>query len=231
MTTITSTHPLHSQKKASRNYPVQCYAHTRRGRRCPVTVRSRAGEPIPLPYCDRHVQCGDGALRVVRVPLGNALVARYDLPRQYRIIFHGTRGKCRVSTKEDRCLSFYPPDPLTGRNVYSDTDGKRVRKVNNYNGVLDPTDTGDLVQFAQCPGPNERQNLSSVFQYYGLRNGQYGGLEFITTEHVPKNTQLCFWYGPGWWTAREIQRINVGTKRYPAPRKRNISVVSGSPES
>lgn len=59
----------------------------------------------------------------------------------------------------------------------------------------------------------------STFQYWGKRNGVLGGLEFITLETVPKNTQLCHWYGSGWWDAREVKRVDVGTKSYPAPKR------------
>jgi hypothetical protein len=89
-------------------------------------------------------------------------------------------------------------------------------KRNNYNGVLNPGGTGDVVQYAACPGPNERQNMRSFFQYFGLRNGEIGGLEFVTLMPVPKNTQLLHWYGSDWWSARGLKRQDVGTKRYPA---------------
>ena len=59
--------------------------------------------------------------------------------------------------------------------------------------------------------------MRSTFQYFGLRNGDLGGLEFVTLVPVPKNTQLLHWYGSGWWEERGIKRADVGTKRYPAP--------------
>ena len=80
---------------------------------------------------------------------------RYNLPAKYRIAFWGHRGKCRTSLYEDRSISFYPPHKLTGRN----RDESGNINSNNYNGVLDPSGTGDLIQFAACPGPNERQNM------------------------------------------------------------------------
>ena len=132
----------------------QCWAHTRSGKRCTTLVKPREGEPIPVPYCDRHIKCGDYALRGIRHPIaGKCLVARWPLPAKYRIAFHGKRGKCLSCSKEDRAISFYPPNPKTGKN----RDGNIV--TNNYNGVLNPEGTGDLIQFAACPGPNERQNM------------------------------------------------------------------------
>lgn len=206
------------QNKAS---AIQCWAHTRTGKRCQVLVTSREGEPIPIPYCNRHLSSGDGALKVVQHPFaGRCLVARYDLPKGYRMAFIGARGRCLPSDREDRAMSFYPPDPQSGSNYIIDEDGSKRRKVNNYNGALNPTNTGDLLQYASCPGPSERQNLKSNFQYFGVRNGRLGGLEFITTEQVPQNTQLLFWYGAGWWSTRGIPRLDVGTNKYPAPKRK-----------
>mmetsp|Transcript_17527 Transcript_17527/g.26616 ORF Transcript_17527/g.26616 Transcript_17527/m.26616 type:complete len:241 (+) Transcript_17527:121-843(+) len=198
--------------------PVQCWAHTKNGTRCSTFVVSREGEPVPVPYCNLHLKSGDGALRKAPHPFaGYCLVANFDLPKNYRMVFWGNRGRCPASNKDDRSLSFYPPNPKTGRNYIPFT---RTLKTDNYNGVINPSFTGDLLQYASCPGPNERQNLRSTFQYFGKRNGKIGGLEYVTLEPVPKNTQLCFWYGSGWWSARDIRRQDIGTKRYPAPGKK-----------
>ena len=200
---------------------IQCWAHTRSGQRCQATVRSREGEPVPIPYCNLHLKHGDGVLKVAKHPFaGRCLVARFELPAGYRLLFHGIRGKCAPSNLEDRSLSYYPPNPKTGSNHFRDQDGSRQRKINNYNGVLNPENTGDLLQFASCPGPSERQNVQSKFRYFGVRNGRLGGLEFVTTEKIPRNTQICFSYGPGWWSARGTKRRDVGTAKYPAPKRR-----------
>uniref|UniRef100_A0A7S2U733 SET domain-containing protein n=1 Tax=Attheya septentrionalis TaxID=420275 RepID=A0A7S2U733_9STRA len=201
---------------------VQCWAHTRGGVRCKAQVAPRDdGEPIPIPYCDRHLHSGDGAVKVVSHPFaGKCLVARFDLPSKYRIAFWGKRGPCRSCDNEDRSISFYPPNKVTGKNV--DDDGNV--KTNNYNGILDPSGTGDLIQYAACPGPTERQNMKSTFRYWGIRNGSIGGLEFVTLEPIPANTQLCHWYGPGWWSARGIKRRDVGTGKYPAPKRQEQKI-------
>jgi hypothetical protein len=191
---------IQPQAKASSSNAVLCWAHTRTGKRCRTLVRSREGEPIPIPYCQRHLMAGDGALKVVQHPFaGQCLVARFDLPRRYRLAFHGIRGQCATSDREDRSLSFYPPDPVTGSNYYTEGAAK-IRKINNYNGVVNPKGTGDILQF-------------------GNRNGRTGGMEFVTTEPILKNTQLCFWYGPDWWKPRNMKRHDVGTPQYPAPRR------------
>ena len=108
---------------------------------------------------------------------------------------------------------------ISGTNIDEKIPGRRTLKQNNYNGVLNPGETTDIIQFAACPGPNERQNMKSTFQYFGLRNGIMGGLEFITVEPIPKNTQLLHWYGSSWWSERGIKRCDVGSAKYPAPRR------------
>ncbi|KAL7544162.1 hypothetical protein ACHAWF_010111 [Thalassiosira exigua] len=216
-----ATPPILPQSRATvGDQSTQCWAHTLAGRRCRSRVSSREGEPVPIPYCEHHLRKGDGALKVVDHPeFGKALVARHDLPPKYRMAYWGIRGRCRTCDVEDRAISFYPPDCRTGTNVdpKAAKEGRRALKTDNYNGVLNPGRTGDVIQFAGCPGPNERQNMRSTFQYYGLRNGILGGLEFVTVMPVPKGTQLLHWYGSGWWDARGIKRRDVGTEKFPAP--------------
>jgi len=195
----------------------KCWAHSIHGRRCTSFVKIRNGEPIPVPYCDKHLSSGDGALKVVNHGLlGKCLIARYTLPSKYRLVYHGPRGKCHNCYKEDRAISFYPPNSKSGKNK-DPNNGNKTNVTNNYNGVLNPDGTGCMVQFSSCPGPNERQNMRSTFNYWGKRNGNYGGLEFKTIEVIPQNAQLCFWYGPGWWSARGVKRLDVGTVKHPAP--------------
>jgi hypothetical protein len=227
MTKATLTHSekevvvaVQAQKPATIQQPVQCWALQRNTQRCQAIVPSREGEPIPVPYCDRHLKSGDYALKVVRHKVaGKCLVARFDLPQRYRMAFYGIRGKCASADKEDRSISYYPPHHRTGSNFHPNT---RTLKRNNYNGVLNPEGTGDIIQYAACPGPTERQNIKSTFRYWGKRNGRLGGLEFITIEPIPKNTMLCHWYGTGWWSSRGIQRCDIGTNKYPAPKRRAL---------
>jgi hypothetical protein len=218
------------QARPKPNAKLQCWAHHRSGTRCTASVTSREGEPIPIPYCDRHLKTGDGALKVVHHPFaGKALVARFDLPAKYRMAYWGKRGRCLPCDEEDRAISFYPPNPVTGSNIDPKVEGGRTLKTNNYNGVLNPGDTGDIIQYAACPGPNERQNMRSTFQYFGKWNGEIGGLEFVTLEAVPKNTQLLHWYGADWWKQRDLKRRDVGTKRYPATLRIPLSSKTNIP--
>ena len=211
---------VQAQKPATIHHSVQCWALKRNAQRCQSIVQPREGEPIPVPYCSLHLKSGDSALKVVSHKVaGKCLVARFDLPARYRMAFYGIRGKCASADKEDRSISFYPPHPRTGSNFNPNT---RTLKRNNYNGVLNPEGTGDVLQYAACPGPNERQNIKSTFRYWGMRNGYMGGLEFITIEPIPKETMLCHWYGSGWWSSRGIKRCDIGTKKHPAPKRRAL---------
>lgn len=64
-------------KSSFQNYEIQCWAHTKKGERCKTHVKSREGEPVAIPYCQRHMNSGDGALKVVHHPIaGKCLVAR-----------------------------------------------------------------------------------------------------------------------------------------------------------
>uniref|UniRef100_A0A7S1BZ69 SET domain-containing protein n=1 Tax=Corethron hystrix TaxID=216773 RepID=A0A7S1BZ69_9STRA len=200
--------------------------------RCNARVRLREGEPVPIPYCRACLRTGDvGALCVVtpRPEAGKCLVARTDLPRGYRMAFFGRRGRCPPCSVDDRAISYYPPNRRTGRNTAPGGGGAAERRLvqTNYNGVLRPEGTGDIIQYAACPGPGERQNMRSTFQYWGVRNGHLGGLEFVTTEKVKAGTQLCHWYGNGWFVDRGLKRLDVGTDDYPVPkRKRKLSSKS-----
>jgi len=114
--------------------------------RCGAVLRPKNGEPVPIPYCARHLRSGDAGALAVAAPShsgggGRCLVARADLPAGYRMAFFGKRGRCPPCTVDDRAISFYPPNRRTGRNT---ADG-RLNNT-NYNGVLRPEGTGDLIQ-------------------------------------------------------------------------------------
>ena len=104
-TKATTTKIIPQGRAKLTDLPLQCWAHSQTGNRCKIKVPNREGEPIPIPYCDKHLKSGDGALRVVTHPLfGKALVARYDLPANYRMAYWGIRGKCASCDVEDVSL-------------------------------------------------------------------------------------------------------------------------------
>eukprot|EP00931_Biecheleriopsis_adriatica_P008012 TRINITY_DN109252_c0_g1_i1.p1 TRINITY_DN109252_c0_g1~~TRINITY_DN109252_c0_g1_i1.p1 ORF type:complete len:228 (+),score=11.99 TRINITY_DN109252_c0_g1_i1:31-684(+) len=189
-----------------------CIAHCRNGKPCnrPIACEwSNRVKAEPVPYCEKHRRCGDGALRVVSQPVcGKILIARHSLPQGYRIVYHGVRRTMfkddhKLDRDEDRTLWFYR------------------YPAGQANGYIDPTGcTGSILQYAGCVGPNELVNISQSKRSYGRRNGDYAGMEYKTTMPVPANTQLVHFYGAAWWRDRpELKRCNVGTKRFPAPKR------------
>ena len=77
------------------------------------TVTFREGEPIP-----GVIKAVVGAFEVVSHTFaGKALVVRYDLPAKYHVAYRGKRRKCLPSDKEDRAISYNPPNEITGRRI------------------------------------------------------------------------------------------------------------------
>ena len=144
--------PIEVQRRRRAGQPLQCIASSTTGKRCCATVTPREGEldEAVIPYCDAHLESGDGAVKVAQHPrCGKILVARRPLPRGYRLVYWGNRVPCPRCDKEDRCVSYYPISVKTGER-------------GAYNGVIDPGDTDDVMQFASCPGPNELVNMRST---------------------------------------------------------------------
>ena len=102
--------------------PVQCWAHSKAGKRCecsvvrpPADATPSIRNSLPVPLCRTHMSAGDGALKVVKHPtFGKILVARCDLPKGYRTVYWGHRKQCGYATDndgnvvEDRAVSFAP---------------------------------------------------------------------------------------------------------------------------
>eukprot|EP00434_Breviolum_minutum_P007972 symbB.v1.2.007029.t3/scaffold428.1/size206322/4 len=144
---------------------------------------------------------------------GKILVARFNLPKGYRMVYHGLRRSTGsdhdLDPDEDRTLWFYP------------TPGGDV------NGYLDPTTcSGSLLQFAANGGPGEVANLRQNDRAFGYRNGAYGGMEYEAKMWIPAGTQLVHHYGSSWWKDRpELTRCNVGTDRFPAPKRKDVTML------
>lgn len=167
----------------------------------PRTSFTSKHKATPVPYCEKHLKLGDDALKVYMHPkgFGKILVARFNLPKGYRMVYHGLRrstgSDADLDPDEDRTLWFYP------------TPGGDV------NGYLDPTTcSGSLLQFAANGGPGEVANLRQNDRAFGYRNGAYGGMEYEAKMWIPAGTQLVHHYGSSWWKDRpELTRCNVGT--------------------
>jgi len=71
------------------------------------------------------------------------------------------------------------------------------------------------------PGPNERANNTCAAAMFGdTRDKGCVGRQYMLTEDVPRNAQLVQFYGHSWFESRGIERIDVGTKKFPAPKRR-----------
>ena len=180
----------------------QCWAHTMKGSRC--TARVQAGE---IPYCQRHLESGDGAFKKLRHPdprLGCVLVARYALPKGYRFVYWGGRTRCPFVHKDDRCLQY-----LSGQG----------RKCPN--GVINPAGyPGSLAQFANAPAPDELATCHSKHRFWGSHNEKgLVGQEFELLQPLRTNEQVAFNYSCEWWRRRGIKRLRSGCSRYPLPKR------------
>lgn len=211
--TIIRTSTCSLQKKPHGKPDSQCIAHCSNGFRCPRAVQtsfSTRHKACPVPYCERHLKSGDDALKVYQHPkgFGKILVARFNLPKGYRMVYHGLRQTTgsdpELDPDEDRTLWFYPAPGF------------------EVNGYLDPSRCpGSVLQFAANGGPQEVANIRQNDRSFGHRNGSYGGMEYEASMPIPAGTQLVHNYGSEWWKDRpELKRSNVGTDRFPAPKRK-----------
>ncbi|CAJ1434596.1 unnamed protein product, partial [Effrenium voratum] len=153
------------QKKPHGKPDAQCIAHCTNGRRCNGRIEpQKRGQPMP--YCRKHLRAGDGALKVYQHPkgYGKILVARFNLAKGYRMVYHGHRKTTgthhddELDPDEDRTLWFYP-------------DGQ-----GRVNGYIDPTGCpGSVLQFAANCGPKEVVNLRQSNRAFGARDGETTG--------------------------------------------------------
>ncbi len=137
-------------------------------------------------------------------------MANFDIPKGYKTVFWGTR--------------------TTWRDIYNKEGVDYAMQFRPNGGVIDPTThkAGSQMQFMSCPGPNEKMNMRSTNEFYGATYEKgYVGREFVVMEDVPKNHQLLIWYGSEWFASRDIPRIDVGTKRYPATKRAAPAGFSG----
>jgi len=159
-----------------------------------------------VPYCKRHMNIGDPSFKVVKHPLaGKILVAARTLPKGYRIALWGPQRRKKEMSAEGMEWAFH------------------ITKQ----WMIDPTSCkGSLVQFCPCAGPNEAAALltTPVTATPGM---PYGAWAFITRERIQKNWQMTMQYGSNskdsdeFFTERGLIRVDVGTKTYPALRRKD----------
>ena len=177
-----------------------CWALDKSGTPCEKKAQKRC----PVPYCAKHLRVGDDAFSTREHPLGigKILIANFDLPKNYKMVYFGTRKPVRKLNKlrKDYMLSFW-----------------------QGGGVIDPQDcpVSSKLQYMSNPGPAERSNVTCTDRMFGdTRDEGIVGREYKTTEFIPKGTQMLQFYGPQWFASRDMEKINVGTNKYPAPLKR-----------
>jgi len=183
------------------NYGTEyCWALDKSGTPC----EKKAQKKCPVPYCSKHLRVGDDAFSTREHPLGigKILIANFDLPKNYKMVYFGTRKPVRKLNKlrKDYMLSFW-----------------------KGGGVIDPQDcpVSSKLQYMSNPGPAERSNVTCTDRMFGdTRDEGIVGREYKTTEFIPKGTQMLQFYGPQWFASRDMEKINVGTNKYPAPLKR-----------
>ena len=183
------------------NYGTEyCWALDKSGTPC----EKKAQKKCPVPYCAKHLRVGDDAFSTREHPLGigKILIANFDLPKNYKMVYFGTRKPVRMLNKlrKDYMLSFW-----------------------KGGGVIDPQDcpVSSKLQYMSNPGPAERSNVTCTDRMFGdTRDEGIVGREYKTTEFIPKGTQMLQFYGPQWFASRDMEKINVGTNKYPAPLKR-----------
>ena len=177
-----------------------CWSLDKSGTPC----EKKAQKKCPVPYCAKHLRVGDDAFSTREHPLGigKILIANFDLPKNYKMVYFGTRKPVRKLNKlrKDYMLSFW-----------------------KGGGVIDPQDcpVSSKLQYMSNPGPAERSNVTCTDRMFGdTRDEGIVGREYKTTEFIPKGTQMLQFYGPQWFASRDMEKINVGTNKYPAPLKR-----------
>eukprot|EP00930_Biecheleria_cincta_P081572 TRINITY_DN706_c0_g1_i1.p1 TRINITY_DN706_c0_g1~~TRINITY_DN706_c0_g1_i1.p1 ORF type:complete len:239 (+),score=49.38 TRINITY_DN706_c0_g1_i1:64-780(+) len=161
-----------------------------------------------LPYCKKCMKAGDPSLKAVQHPrFGKILIAMRDLPKGYYVGWWGKLLKKK-----------------------SDMPKKHMEwALETTKGMVDAVPfKGSLLQFCACPGPNEvptidfAPNSDCILQ----RGQPFGTAIFRTLHAVPRNHQVDMMYNKDekstdiFFKEQGIKRADVGTKKYPALRKK-----------
>ena len=191
-----------------------CWATTKAGQPCGKPA-CRKPESSGIPYCARHMRVGDEAFKVVEHDthpeiFGKILVARHEVPKNYRIIYWGAlRRESEVKDKDagsDHMISFCP-------NAYSDQS----------RGTIDPSSyEGAVAQYAATNGPGELISMTPEYGHFGdwgKKRTVCAGRTYRFVRNLPKGMQVTHDYGGGWMEDRGIKKLRVGTELYPTMRR------------
>jgi len=162
-----------------------------------------------MPYCKKCMKTGDPSLKAVKHPkFGMILIAMRDLPKGYYVGWWGKLLKKK-----------------------SDMPKKHMEwALETTKGMVDAVPfKGSQLQFCACPGPNEVPTIDfAPNSDCILHKGQeFGTAIFKTLQPVPRNHQVDMMYNKDekstdiFFKEQGIKRGDVGTKKYPALRKKS----------
>lgn len=175
---------------------------------------SRSGRPCPnsrvtklMPYCKQCMKNGDPSLRAVKHPrFGKILIATRDLPKGYYAAWWGKL--CQKKKIPYKRMEW---------------------ALETSKGTVDAVPyKGSLLKYCACPGPSELPTIdfapnSDVL----LKSGEkLAAVIFRTLQPIPRNWQVDMMYNKDekstdeFFEERGLIRGDVGTKRYPALRKK-----------
>mmetsp|Transcript_70040 Transcript_70040/g.183559 ORF Transcript_70040/g.183559 Transcript_70040/m.183559 type:complete len:253 (-) Transcript_70040:10-768(-) len=198
---------LTKRTKHGQNLPTSdlCMATFRDGRPC---AQPRADPAVP--YCRRCTKSGDPSLKVQQHPhYGKILIAARDLPKPYYAGWWGTMTPAKKL-------------PL-----------KRWEwALQTTKGMIDAVGhAGSQLKFCACPGPGEMPTIDFAPNDASLlrhaSKGKLGCALFRSLRDIPQGHQVTMMYNLDERTTDKffkelgIPRSDVGTKRFPALRKRH----------
>ena len=102
------------------------------------TSFSTRHKACPVPYCERHLKSGDDALKVYQHPkgFGKILVARFNLPKGYRMVYHGLRQttghSCDIFHFFFQQIFFVNPWGRLGLGLWDSYDTTSTYGTNQY---------------------------------------------------------------------------------------------------
>lgn len=166
-----------------------------------------------VPYCKVCMKKGDPSLKVIKHDrFGKALVSNRKLPVGYKFALFG--DVLAPENMPEKALEW-------GFEAHDGT-------------FVNPCDYGgSVIQFCQCPGPNELPTVDFAQPYAMIENidtkgprGGLGAMVFTSIVEIPKSGQLNMMYEDGeknteiFFNERGLTRCDVWMKEYPTRLKK-----------
>ncbi|CAE7483363.1 unnamed protein product [Symbiodinium necroappetens] len=180
-----------------------CIATYRTGKPCSIPRVSKL-----MPYCGKCMRTGDPSLKAVKHPrFGKILIAKRNLPKGYYVAWWG---------------NLLPKKKIARKRM--------EWALETTKGMVDavPYD-GSQLKYCACVGPNELPTIDFAPNSDVLlnRGEDKAAVMFRTLRPIPRNWQVDMMYNKDekstdeFFQEQGICRGDVGTKRYPALRKKN----------